>query len=227
MTAARRSTARPLVVAHAGCEGTGPDSLESVAAGIAAGADVVEVDVRFLPDGTPVLSHDALGGNPGTGLVRLERVVSLLLASPGIALNVDMKEPHAASMGPVVAPLAAENRVYATGLAACDIPVFARECPGIPYDVNIPGDAVRFRSARALRELVRESRALGARALCINHRCVSRRLFAVCAGEAFPLHVWTVDDARSMRRMISRGAASVTTRRVAVLAGLVRGSAGG
>jgi len=50
-----KSTLIPAVCAHAGCEDTPRDGLESIAAGIAAGADGVEIDLRFGPRGEPVL----------------------------------------------------------------------------------------------------------------------------------------------------------------------------
>ena len=42
------------ITAHTGCEGTPDNSLDSIRAGVAAGADIVEIDLHFLPDGTPV-----------------------------------------------------------------------------------------------------------------------------------------------------------------------------
>jgi glycerophosphoryl diester phosphodiesterase len=213
----------PLITAHDGCQGTTPNSLESVAASITAGADVVEIDVRFLSDGTPVLSHDLFPADLGDALVRLEKVVSLILPHTGVRLNMDMKEPQRArTVLPHVAPLLAERRVFATGLPPKDIPVFQRECPGVPFAVDQPNGAVRFKADGGLRALVKASRDLGAFALNLDYRCVSRRLFAVCAAESFPVYVWTVDSARAMRRMVGWGASSITTRRVVVLARLVR-----
>jgi len=50
---------RPLVIAHAGCAGHGPENtLLSIACALSLGADAVEVDVRFTADGVPVLMHD-------------------------------------------------------------------------------------------------------------------------------------------------------------------------
>lgn len=48
----------PLVVAHDGCEDSVPHTLEAVLRGLAAGADIVEVDIRVTRDGVVVLRHD-------------------------------------------------------------------------------------------------------------------------------------------------------------------------
>ena len=58
MPATRHGYHRPFITAHTGCEGTPRNSLASIVAGIAAGADAVEVDVRATSDGYPVLVHD-------------------------------------------------------------------------------------------------------------------------------------------------------------------------
>lgn len=49
----------PLVVAHRGASSTHPENtLDSFDAAVAAGADVVELDVRLTADGVPVVMHD-------------------------------------------------------------------------------------------------------------------------------------------------------------------------
>lgn len=213
----------PLATAHAGCLDTAPDSLESVIAGIRAGADVIEVDVRVLPDGTPVLSHDPFPVELGEKLVRLEKVVEIVFSRAGVKLNMDMKEARtAAAVRPSIAPLLAENRVFATGLFPLDIPVFARECPGVPYAVNQPGRAVRFKTSSKLRSFVRASKDLGAFALNLNYLFATKRLLAASAEEGLPVFVWTVDSARAMRRMIALGVASITTNKVDALMDILR-----
>ncbi len=48
----------PLITAHAGCEGTEPNSRESIVAAYNSPADIVEVDVRVSTDGVAFLMHD-------------------------------------------------------------------------------------------------------------------------------------------------------------------------
>lgn len=49
-----------LVTAHEGSEGSPSNTLDSVKAGIEAGADIIEVDVRSTKDGIAVLSHSSV-----------------------------------------------------------------------------------------------------------------------------------------------------------------------
>src|SRR4051812_36790781 len=49
-----------LVIGHRGAAGLAPENtLESLRAGLDAGADILEFDVRLTSDNIPVLSHDA------------------------------------------------------------------------------------------------------------------------------------------------------------------------
>ena len=49
-----------LIIGHRGASGLAPENtLESLRAGLAAGADMLEFDVRLTADNVPVLSHDA------------------------------------------------------------------------------------------------------------------------------------------------------------------------
>ncbi len=50
--------ATPLITAHAGCQGTEPNSRESIVAAFNSPADIVEVDIRASADGVVFLMHD-------------------------------------------------------------------------------------------------------------------------------------------------------------------------
>jgi glycerophosphoryl diester phosphodiesterase len=59
---------RPLVIAHRGASLAFPENtLPAFEAAIAAGADLIELDVRLTRDGLPVVSHDGWLGSPGEG----------------------------------------------------------------------------------------------------------------------------------------------------------------
>ena len=52
--------------AHTGCIKTADNSLAAIEEGAKYGADIVEFDLNFLSDGTPVLSHDKPKGKEVT-----------------------------------------------------------------------------------------------------------------------------------------------------------------
>lgn len=82
------------LIAHRGGAGIGPENtLESISAGLAAGADGVEVDVRRTIDGALVLMHDAdlSRTTGGTGRVEqstLDALRDLDAGAPGIRVPI-------------------------------------------------------------------------------------------------------------------------------------------
>ena len=81
---------RPLICAHRGASADLDDnSVAAFEAAIAAGADLVETDIRRGRDGTLVLAHDPLG--PGDDPLAL--AVLLDLARGRVGLDLELKEP--------------------------------------------------------------------------------------------------------------------------------------
>lgn len=80
----------PLVCAHRGASADHADnSLAAFEAAIAAGADLVETDIRRGRDGSLVLSHDPFGDDEDP----LPLAVLLELAAGRVGLDLELKEP--------------------------------------------------------------------------------------------------------------------------------------
>jgi glycerophosphoryl diester phosphodiesterase len=79
-----------LVIGHRGASGLAPENtLESLRAGIEAGADMVEFDVRMTSDKTLVLSHNAtLNGK----IIRMTKFADLQKAGPTTTLESVLDE---------------------------------------------------------------------------------------------------------------------------------------
>lgn len=81
-----------LVCAHRGASAYLPDnSADAFVSAIAMGADAIETDVRWTPDGRLVLAHDPLPAEPPAGLVELGELVEM--AAGRIRLDIELKEP--------------------------------------------------------------------------------------------------------------------------------------
>jgi glycerophosphoryl diester phosphodiesterase len=192
--------------------------LDSVAAAIAAGADVVEVDVRFTPDGVPVLSHDALSRTEGREPATLEDALDLVAATPGMRINLDLKV-HA-GLSPLILLLKKTNminRAYFTGIEPENVSALHAQCPDIPFAVDYSRRWLPFRRRSTLRTLTQEAQDNGAFAFNLEHHSLTWRLLDVCAEASFPMHVWTVDTEADLRRLLGFGVSSITTRRVTLL----------
>lgn len=108
--------ARPLVIAHRGHSAAAPEnSLAALDRAVAAGADVVECDVRLASDGIPVVSHDAdlqrlagrsikvadtpaavleaVAGDAGASVLPLARTMAAALGRVPLMLDVKSTDP--------------------------------------------------------------------------------------------------------------------------------------
>ena len=81
---------RPLICAHRGASADHADnSAAAFAAAIAAGADLVETDIRRGRDGSLVLAHDPIGDDEDP----MPLIALLELARGRVGLDLELKEP--------------------------------------------------------------------------------------------------------------------------------------
>ena len=181
------------VTAHAGAMNTVPNTLESVRACLACGAHVLEVDVRFLPDGEPVLGHNSAG--PGSA--KLEEAFALL-GEGDMQINLDMKEKSGIPrMAELVIQYGLQGRTFMTGMHKKHCAAY-RDC-GIPSYIN---------SAK-----IREAQKAGALGLNISYRKCNKRLVRRAREAGLRVSVWTVNRPKDMRKMLRLGVDNITTRR--------------
>jgi len=188
---------KPSITAHAGALNTTDNTIESVRAALACGADIFEVDVRFLVDGTPALGHNHVG--PGSA--RLEEVFALMQDS-STQINLDMKETsHVPHMAELVVQYGLQGRAFMTGLFKADCAVL-RDC-GLPYYLNGADPAL--------------AKDLGALGVNINYRQCTKKLVRDAHELGLLVSVWTANSPRTMRKMLRRGVDNITTRHPDVL----------
>jgi glycerophosphoryl diester phosphodiesterase len=215
MRSFRRGT-RPLVVGHRGAAAIAPENtLESLAAGIDAGADVVEFDV-----GTGLL----LGHSPRE---RAERPVALsealaFLRERDAGIHVDLKRVGIEEA--VVAEIrrhGLEERAYVSSTSARSLRRLAALAPRLGRAVGYPNDrygASRLRwprpltagaaaSARAIvpvrvPALLALSRA---NVLALHHTLISPRVVRVTHERGASILGWTANDPAVVERLAAAG----------------------
>lgn len=203
------------LTAHSGSMGLPDNSIEAMAAGVAAGADIVEFDLRFDRDGAPVLSHDAPFGEPEP----LSAAFAFLAAHPGVRANVDVKDVSGLGR---IAPLAREygvlDRIFYTGVSAADAPTVRVKSPEIPYylntDVQNEKDAdLRAPLADLYAALAAKTKALGAVGINIHHTLLTPLLQDVFRRAGLPISVWTVNEPTDIARVTALTPENITSRR--------------
>jgi glycerophosphoryl diester phosphodiesterase len=215
----RRESGRPLVVAHRGASAEAPEnSREAFLAAVAAGADLVELDVTH----GLVVAHDA--GSPG---LHLFQALELLAPHP-IGVHVDLKQP-----GDEAAVLDALDRygLRERALLSTAFPQVARLlatlAPEVPRAIGYPRDragvarfpwpgALTRAGAAALRAAmpVRIPLLLGrtrATVLALHHTLCSPASVAAAHRRAAPVFAWTANDPEVIRRLASWGVDAIVS----------------
>lgn len=234
-------TAWPLITAHTGCEDTPENSLESIRAGVAAGADTIEVDVRAARDGTPILMHDPtvmvhgretpvqdLAMDELSGVTTLDEALELI-CSEHVMANLDVKDDrcidgvvdlvkHHDASGMVVITGCPPSRAALVRNAAPELPVLLNaELPDRSSGRDVYLDAVRAACLEAISH--------GCRGINVSFEQCRPELVACTRQRYLPVSVWTVNSSRDMKRVMKMGVHSITTHRPGKLAKLLgRGS---
>ncbi len=239
----------PIGFAHRGGAGTGTNvgienSLEAFADAVARGFTYLETDVRCSADGTVHVVHDEtlerLTGSPAAvadltdrqlALERLDhraalpRLVDVLNALPEARLNIDIKSDDAIEAACDL--IVAEDAVDRVCLASFSHRRLRRIRRLLPTVVT---GASMLEVALVVLLPVGLLRVLGLpRARCLQVPVATRglpvttpRLVARARRLGLPVHVWTVDDADEMHRLLDLGVDGIITDRTDVLADVLR-----
>jgi glycerophosphoryl diester phosphodiesterase len=227
-------SAWPLVFAHRGGMTLGPENtLATFDAGMNAGADGIELDVRLSADAVVVVHHDTTLERTTRGVGPVAAKTAAELSRLGVAtlrdvlrrysearVIVEMKE-DSAQLGEAVAREAvaadAVDRVCAAGFGAAAVLAVRRTLPSM--------------ATSAHQEEVR--RALHRTWMCWPLRSCSWQGYQVpeCAGRlrvvsprfvkyahmaGLKVQVWTVDDESDMRRLLDWGVDALISNRPAL-----------
>jgi len=215
----RREGGRPLVIAHRGASAEAPEnSREAFTAAVAAGADLVELDVTH----GLVVAHDA--GSPGLHLYQ----VLELLAPHDVGIHVDLKQP-----GDESAVLDAIDRfgLRERVLLSTAFPRVARAlsslAPDLPRAIGYPRDrvgvagldwptAVTRPGAAALRAVMPARVPLllartRASVLALHHTLCSRASVAAAHRRGVPVFAWTANDPELILRLASLGVDAIVS----------------
>ena len=207
------------VTAHTGCEGTKDNSLESITKGAQAGADIVEIDLHFLDDKTPVLSH-----NKPDGSEELPTFESALqaLCDLDIRMNIDVKATdNIKEVFALIKKYSLEGRVFFTGVEEEKVPAIKSDAPGIPYFLNVAVDKKKnadFGYLESLTEKVKDCGAIGINMKFVN---ASDELVRFFRSEGLLISLWTANKKKEMLRCLFLQPDNITTRKPSELRSII------
>jgi glycerophosphoryl diester phosphodiesterase len=197
------------VIAHTGTMNTPMNSLESIREGLKWDVDYIEVDVRFMPDGTPIMTHDP----PGNFAFPLEQGLEIIAGQERAGVALDLKERT--SLDRVVELLKKyclrERSIY-VGTFIDELPLVLERGGGIDCFPDLERHMIPD-SAFALNTLAENIRQKGARGLCIHYTDVTKPLVDHFHRAGILISAWTVDDCQTMKKMLDCGIDYLNTNR--------------
>ena len=212
------------VIAHRGASAAyRENTVEAFLGARAMGADMVELDVRRIADGTLAVHHDAVLPD-GRTLVELGRpdlpdwvptLTEALDASDPLGVNVEIKNhpgdpdyDETLALAEAVAALVIEHRLHDRVLISSfnlhDVDRVRAIDPTIPTAwLTMAMTDVAKTVDRCVRH--------GHRVLHPLFALVDDELLAACRAEGVAVNTWTVDDPGIMRRLIDQGVDGIVT----------------
>ena len=196
--------------AHTGCIDTKDNSLEAIETGVKFGADIIEFDLNFLPDGTPVLSHDKPKGKE----VTLEEAFKKASEYKNLKINVDIKSTqNLKAVHPLAQKYGLEDRIFYTGVTTEFLEAVNKDSPEISYYLNVNVAKPRKQTPEYLENLVEEVKKSGAIGINFNKDHATKKLVDAFHENDLKVSIWTVNKKRKMYKILFLGPDNITTRR--------------
>ncbi len=205
---------------HAGALNTKANTVESIEAALAHGAEVVEFDVSFRPDGTAVIIHDSSPKeNEG---VLLDDALAAVASDNKCKINLDIKST--ANLPQVDALIGKYNlfeRVFYTGVFR-DWVETVKTNSAIPYYLNHSLSAEEAENTAVLQKLADEILEIGAIGLNSNFRNASLTATDIMHQKGLLVSYWTVNSSKNAAKVIAYQPDNITTKKPHLLIDMVK-----
>jgi glycerophosphoryl diester phosphodiesterase len=216
-------------VGHKGAAHVAPgNTIESFEAALEHGVDMVEFDILRTRDGRLVLAHD-FEDAAGRECLTMEEGLDHFAgdAYAGVTLDVDLKLPgYEREVVDGLVERALDERSLVSSMYTESLDALGELRPGLRRGWSVPRvrrdytrswlavpayGAVRVMRARLPGQAAARIGAGGCEAIMVNRLLASRRLVESVHAAGGEVYVWTVDDARAIRRFEQMGADGVIT----------------
>ena len=196
--------------AHTGCVDTKENSLESIEIGAKYGADIVEFDLNFLPDGTPVLAHDKPKGNE----VSLDEAFKKVSEYKNLKVNVDAKSvANLKSVVKLAEKYGILDRIFYTGIELKDVETVKKDSPEVSYYLNVDVEKPKKQTPEYLQSLVDEVKGCGAIGINFNKDNATKEIVDIFHENDLLVSIWTVNEEKKMYEILLLSPDNITTRR--------------
>ncbi len=203
------------VTCHAGSFSTKANSLDSVQTSVDWGADIVEFDVSFRPDGTAVIIHNSSPTmNQG---VLLEEALKIVAGVNECRINLDIKSSaNLPEVDRLVNKYGLFERVFYTGVFE-DWVDTVRKTSAIPYYLNHKITAEEATDEKLALELIEKTKNLGAIGINSHYKNATKDFSDIAHKNGLLVSLWTVNKISDMVRVIEAVPDNITTKKPNIL----------
>lgn len=174
-------------------------------------ADNIELSVCFLADGTPVVEEEPLIASKNS--VKLEDVLSKLdetESDVGICINIK-ETSHLKQLYDMLYKYGVTDRTFFVGVTAQSAHYVKRDCPSIPFYLNISPDRARMIGDGYQQKILDTLKRTGAVGINCKYTYASERLATMLHENGYKLSAWGINDWDQAARILVIGADNVFT----------------
>lgn len=208
------------VTCHAGAYHTKANSLQSIEVAVSNGAKVIEFDVSFRPDGTPVIIHNS---NPEANEgVLFSDAVDIIAKTDECLINLDIKSTaNLSAVDKIIREKGLFERVFYTGVFA-DWVNAVKSSSSIPYYLNHPISDAEASDETAAQAVADKAKALGAFGINSNFRNATPLFVEKMRENGLLVSLWTVNNAENMVRVLKLRPDNITTKKPDLIKMIIR-----
>lgn len=200
------------ITAHAGAMDYPPNTEIALVKAIESGADIVEVDVSFRPDNTPVIIHSERPSKKQG--VLFENALKIVAKHENTMVNLDLKSfVNLPAIDKLVNEFNLQKRAFFTGVNEKFVSTVRLKCPDIPLYLNASIDTKSSDNRMFAINMAEKLLSLGCVGLNCNYKNISRPLVDCLHENGLLVSVWTVDNELDMYKMLSLSPDNITTKK--------------
>lgn len=196
---------------HAGALFTKPNTVESIRSALKFGAEVVEFDVSFRPDGTPVIIH-ASSAKENEGVL-LDSALAAVAEDKKCRINLDIKSTaNLPQVDLLVKKHGLTERVFYTGVFR-DWVDTVKKSSAIPYYLNHKITAEEAENAELLQKLAEEIVSIGAIGVNSHFGNATPLVTEIMHKNGLLVSLWTVNKTSDAANVFACLPDNITTKK--------------
>lgn len=208
------------ITAHAGCEGTEPNTWESLKKALELPCDYIEMDIR-KKDGELWLSHNQMESTKG--VISFIDAIDYLVKEQK-SINCDLKEPIFEDVYEILKKHAFLNKaIFSGSVTQKDIKAHPEVVHQIMFNIEniFTKDEINNEDYEWI---IEKYKKLGLQWMNIDYQRLNPCFFKRLGENKIKVSVWTVDQETHIEKMIQSGVSNITTHNVKLLACLLKRS---